>query len=320
MNEENLWKTRIVLQSVAIFVAISIFLGRIYFLSFHERLGLPVTDVPINIMDYSIISPNVTLFCFTISIISGIIFMFPEQTKQMVTRVKLKYEAGVLLWPLSMMSAIYIDDVYRAIGPEFPFIYGFQMSLILVLSALSGAFLAAHEDQRQSELKARQSDVTMDNSADGEADASSNWFLKRLRIVVVKCKIIVSKRKRNVLDFGQIVRSLLPVIIILSIIGMLPWSASQVASNDAIITYETAPTAHVKLTNEQIGFMDQQRDHECEMCSNILHVGVVAMGERFIYVREFESDIFDDDAEILAIPIDDVEYLKFDPLPYSRQD
>ena len=308
MHEENLWKTRIVLQSVAIFVAISVFLGRIYFLSFYERLGLPVTDVPVNIIDYSIISPNVTLFCFIISVFIGLLVMFRVQIKNMVTLARLKYEAWALLWFLALLSGIFVEHVYQAFGPEFPFIYGFLMSLVVVLAALSGLFLSAYEDERKSEKMNGQSGATMNSNADGEPDTLSKRVFKRLKGVFGKCS-------RYVRDVRQTVRSLLPVIVILSIIGLLPWSASQVAKQDAVIAYENAPTAHARLVTEGFALQDQQRDDGCEMCANVYHVGVVAMGDRFVYLRAYENDVLDNDSEVFAIPIDDLEFLVFDALP-----
>ncbi len=51
----------LLIQSSTIFVAFSILLGRIYFLKYYRTLGIPTSEVRLNILDYSVISPDVTI-------------------------------------------------------------------------------------------------------------------------------------------------------------------------------------------------------------------------------------------------------------------
>ena len=54
----------IVVQSFAVFVAISIptLLGRIHSLTFYEVLGIPASEIRLNVTDYAVVSPEVTIF------------------------------------------------------------------------------------------------------------------------------------------------------------------------------------------------------------------------------------------------------------------
>lgn len=305
MNEEILWKTRIVLQSVAVFVATSVFLGRIYFLTFHEELGLPVRDVPINILDYSIISPNVTLICLTFSILLGIFFVFRTQVRDMVISVKLKYQAGVILYFSTIVVLINVDRLYNSFGAEFPFLYGMLMSLVIILSALSGLFMGAHQSQRNSDQESGSSSIKTDTDTNGEPAGWPTRFFERLR----------RKCAGHGQDVSQTIQPLLPMIVVVSIIAILPWSASQVAKRDAFIIYENAPSALAKLVSEEPLLLDRLGGKNCAVCENTFHVGVIAMGERFIYLRQIDDETMHDVSQIFAIPIGDLEYLMFDSTP-----
>ena len=51
----------VLIQGSTIFLAFSILLGRIYFLEYFGTLGIPTNDVQINVIDYSVISPDVAI-------------------------------------------------------------------------------------------------------------------------------------------------------------------------------------------------------------------------------------------------------------------
>ena len=48
-------------QGLVVFVGISVILGRIYFQSYMEALGIPASATSLHVTDYSLIEPNVTL-------------------------------------------------------------------------------------------------------------------------------------------------------------------------------------------------------------------------------------------------------------------
>ncbi len=61
MNDRNVGHLGTMVQSFAIFVAISILLGRIYVLTYFETLGIPTSEAHLNVVEYSVLSPDVTI-------------------------------------------------------------------------------------------------------------------------------------------------------------------------------------------------------------------------------------------------------------------
>ena len=61
MNGLNVGYVGILIQGFAFFVAVSILLGRIYFLTYFETLGIPTSAVRLNVINYSVISPDVAI-------------------------------------------------------------------------------------------------------------------------------------------------------------------------------------------------------------------------------------------------------------------
>ena len=75
MNNIAFSPVGLIVQGFTILVAVSIFLGRIYFLNYFETLGIPTSDVPLSIVDYSVISPDVTILGIGIAI-SYLVFFY----------------------------------------------------------------------------------------------------------------------------------------------------------------------------------------------------------------------------------------------------
>ena len=50
----------VAIQGGVVFLAVSILLGRAYFLSFYSQLGIPPSDIDMTTLEYSIASPDVT--------------------------------------------------------------------------------------------------------------------------------------------------------------------------------------------------------------------------------------------------------------------
>ncbi len=74
MNNLNVSPVGIVVQSFAAFVGLSVLLGRIYFLAYYEAIGIPPSLTEINLLDYSIISPDVTILGISVVIVVGAIY------------------------------------------------------------------------------------------------------------------------------------------------------------------------------------------------------------------------------------------------------
>ena len=62
MNNPAIQHVGVVIQSLAIAVAFTVFLGRIYLLNYYEALRIPVSEVQLSIIDYAIASPAIAIF------------------------------------------------------------------------------------------------------------------------------------------------------------------------------------------------------------------------------------------------------------------
>lgn len=77
MCDLNLRYLGILAQSFAIFVAISILLGRVYSLSYFDALGIPASEIRLGLTEYSVASPEVTIYGIGFSTIVAVYFLFP---------------------------------------------------------------------------------------------------------------------------------------------------------------------------------------------------------------------------------------------------
>ena len=69
----------ILVQTFAIFVAVSTLLGRIHSLAYYEALGIPVSEIRLSVIDYSVVSPESTTFGVGFSIIMAVYFWYDWQ-------------------------------------------------------------------------------------------------------------------------------------------------------------------------------------------------------------------------------------------------
>ena len=62
-------RTSAAIQSFALFVALSVVFGRMFVLSYHKALGVPVPDIQPNPLEYSIVSPDVAILSVGLALI-----------------------------------------------------------------------------------------------------------------------------------------------------------------------------------------------------------------------------------------------------------
>lgn len=81
MNNQIIRYVAIIAPVFAFCVALSTLLGRIYFLRHFETLGIPASDVHHNIIDYSVISPGVTIFGVGALIVTAVFVWWRSQAE-----------------------------------------------------------------------------------------------------------------------------------------------------------------------------------------------------------------------------------------------
>ena len=123
----------LVAQSSVTFVGISIILGRVYFQSYFDTLGIPHSAVSLKVTDYSIIEPQVTLMGIIMAIYVPIFFLFfmSLQTVQRFSRPRL-YIGGILI----------LAPLFIAVGvPAFQVVFFAQLAAVFSIP-LGGSMMA----------------------------------------------------------------------------------------------------------------------------------------------------------------------------------
>ena len=80
MSGYNIGYIGIFAQSFAAFVGLTVLLGRIYSLSYYETMGIPSSSIRLSIIDYSIVSPDVTVLGVGLVIAITSILFFPPNS------------------------------------------------------------------------------------------------------------------------------------------------------------------------------------------------------------------------------------------------
>lgn len=62
-------------QGLVLFFGMSILLGRIYFQTYFDTLGIPSSAVSMNIVDYSIIEPSITIMGITMAVLAPLVYL-----------------------------------------------------------------------------------------------------------------------------------------------------------------------------------------------------------------------------------------------------
>ena len=132
----------IVVQSFAVFVAISTLLGRIYSLTYFETLGIPASEIRLSVTDYSVVSPEVTIFGVGFSLIVAIFFWSEgvEALRNVPRWVR------ILLGSICCFGAILLPIyavIYSSRQPDLDSVWlTIQMLLALALAWFGGAMLS----------------------------------------------------------------------------------------------------------------------------------------------------------------------------------
>ena len=89
-------------QSLALFVGMSILLGRVYSVSHFNFLGIPLSELNLNVIDYSVVATRVTIMGIAVPVVIAIIYLF-ARIRRSKGWDKFNFFAGVVLIALSVL-------------------------------------------------------------------------------------------------------------------------------------------------------------------------------------------------------------------------
>ena len=132
-----------VVQSFAVFVAISTLLGRIYSLTYFETLGIPASEIRLSVTEYSVVSPEVTIFGVGFSIVIAI-FLWSDGVGALEIFPRW---ARFLIGSGCCLVAVFIPIyavIYSSMQPDLDSVWlTIQMLLALALVSFGGAIIGS---------------------------------------------------------------------------------------------------------------------------------------------------------------------------------
>ena len=264
-------------QGFTILVAVSVLLGRIYFLNYFEILGIPTSDVQMGVVDYSVISPEVTILGFGIaSLYMGSFWfilnstLFQSSRHWNWTRILL----GLLLLAIGLAVSQFIarpltesEDI-QAFNSG---VYALATLIYIAISVVAGAMVVSGMPSRMSEGK--------------DSRELHNALRMMLPIVIV----------------------ILGVFITLSAISF----TTTVARLDARNTLADAPHARIQFNSSSPEALPWHGSDECLPDYASCDFRVVLTGDRFIYLSRINEDVSEEDRHLYAFPTATVKSITY---------
>ena len=146
----------ILVQTFAIFVAVSTLLGRIHTLAYYEALGIPVSEIRLSVIDYSVVSPESTTFGVGFSIIIAVYFWYDWQQALKTISLLQRIPIGILFLIIGIIFGWFIlvkppdaNLVYLIILLLMSMALG-SFGTIMLVSGLAIAFLKNDEQSEPS--------------------------------------------------------------------------------------------------------------------------------------------------------------------------
>ena len=277
---KNLRYFGLIIQSSAIFVALSTLLGRIYFIEYFTELGIPHSELHMNIMDYAVIAPDVTIVGIGVSLIYPVVVMWsatvriPAELQSQTLKLAIVLLLLTVLLPLANTDLIpSVQSYLSRLG-----IYGLWKSLLVTISVTTGIVMGAG----------------LTSAAGGASSTGEGKLLGSVR--------------RN----SRILRLVLPMVYIAIAIYVghtIITSAVTLAERDARGALQDAPIARLELSGVDVSETLQE-----SMSANCVgHVScnfrVLLIGEKFIYLTPQEAE--HQGKFMYAVPLGDVSSVTY---------
>lgn len=273
MQRRSLGYAIAVVQSFALFVAISIFLGRVYYITYYETLGIPVSEMHPTPIDYTIVSPDVTILGIGITLLA-------------VGLVWLGRSYGARHWGLSgslvgalmfilgnFMDLIPFEQQSQLIGPGKLGLW----ELLQIALMMTGAFLfssgfafAMNKDQG--------------NNA-GKASKTSAFRIPVLMLAIILFAFLL--------------------------VYLITSSSSNVARIDATITLEESPQVFIEFKKGILSSPIDNEVFACKDDANVCMFGLILVSGRFVYVQSLDPDDETMGRSIYSFPIDDIAQMAY---------
>lgn len=280
MTSRYLRYVGLIIQSSAIFVALSTLLGRIYFLEYFTELGIPHSESHMNLLDYAVIAPDVTIVGIGVSLVYPTVVMWSWTIRIPAELQSLTLNLALVLLLLSIILPVANSDLMPGVQSYLSRlgIYGLWKSLLVTVSVTAGVAMGA-------------------GLTAGVGDASDSG----------KGKLLGSVRRNS-----RVFRLILPMVYIaiaiyvaLTVIN----SAVTLAERDARYAVQNTPSVTLELSevnvSESLRMAIQSSCVEHVPCKfRVLHIG-----EKFMYLKPQKAE--DQEKLMYAVPLGDVSAVTY---------
>ena len=209
----------VIIQSLAIAVAFTVLLGRVYVLSYYENLGIPVSEAKLSAIDYSIFSPAIAILGVGLAVLLGTFPLVARQlTKEVVAR-KVKLRVGFGLAALGVIVLL-ASIAFSQYATPYPVLRGIWIVVSQALGVYGFAMIgsASHSEPTR---------ASTDNT-------SATDKLMRL------------SEKRTILRWALVG---LGIMLVVSMVSFAVISSSNLGRVDAATTLKAAPQARVEFVS-----------------------------------------------------------------------
>lgn len=308
MNDTRVPVVFLALQFFTVFVAIATLFGRVFYVRYHDILGLPMADVIENVLAYAVISPDTTIASFGIAATVTFGLYFQNFIKSAIDRLENK---------LLMAASILVNGIIFFLYSVFPsieqiecfnlsqlpegtygliFVFGFAQIQITI------AILARWYHARSQSKSSKADEGVLSDEIEKETPQKP--------ISVGETSASDTKTNNVALIFDIF------FIAAASLILMF-WFVIAMGERNAIHDYIYADDAQIRLSSQLIDVNSLQH-LECGKENRICRIGVVSIRDNFIYIRPIEYKIdtkepWSDDLVIYGIPLEDVRQIIYFP-------
>ena len=269
MREFDSGRLGLIIQGLVVFFAFSTLTGRVYFLKYYDSLGVPTWDIRASAIDYSVISPDVTIFSigYAIALVAFPLFARLDHSSNRRWR---RFWTGLGLFGLSFGFSILLVSIEDV--PELRFgRLGLLKLLTTMMGVAGGMYLAS----------AGLVDPTEEHGG--------------------------ARRAQNLLRGIGMRRDAFIALGLFLIAAVLVWvsvdNAYRVAERDADLTLQNAPQGIVEF--DDLSRLDCGKEVPVGPPS-LCTFHVVLIGDKFVYLRPPDLETAQGSPRLYAIPAGDI--------------
>ena len=264
-------------QGLVIFLGLSVLLGRIYFLKYFDTLGIPLSDVSVHILDYAVMSPDVTILGVGLAVVWPAILLTMRPNNQQQPKW------GRLIMGLVLASiGIGFSLLPRLTGSEAEIgfgEFGLRRLLSLVFSLAGGAFVGA-----------------------GIADSGL---------------LALPTESSDRIGTRTTIRMYRPFMFILLLVFGVSMTASlsaEIAELDAERTLLEAPMTNIALNSAGKSRTNWSYFGDFDRTPNLRRLALVHVGDTFVYFRHDGTSNGTSNSsgtKLLAVSLEDIRFIDY---------